>query len=116
VRYKILRSELVKSLIARALTDFRGSLKARTFVLVHGGWCGAWAWRDVLSGLRKLGHHASAPTLTGLGERQRCGVATADLATHIEDVVSHIWMEDLSDVTLVEWSWRRDDRDIGPSP
>jgi pimeloyl-ACP methyl ester carboxylesterase len=78
---------------------------ARTFVLVHGGWCGAWVWRDVLSGLRKLGHHASAPTLTGLGERQRCGVATADLAIHIEDVVSHIWMEDLSDVTLVGWSY-----------
>ena len=78
---------------------------ARKFVLVHGGWCGAWVWRDVLSGLRKLGHHASAPTLTGLGERQRCGVATADLATHIEDVVSHIWMEDLSDVTLVGWSY-----------
>lgn len=78
---------------------------ARTFVLVHGGWCGAWVWRDVLSGLRKLGHHASAPTLTGLGERQRCGVATADLAIHIEDVVSHIWMEDLSDVMLVGWSY-----------
>jgi pimeloyl-ACP methyl ester carboxylesterase len=78
---------------------------ARTFVLVHGGWCGAWVWRDVLSGLRKLGHRASAPTLTGLGERQRCGVATADLATHIEDVVSHIWMEDLREVTLVGWSY-----------
>lgn len=61
---------------------------ARTFVLVHCGWCGAWVWRDVLSGLRKLGHNVNAPTLTGLGERQRCGVATADLGTHIEDLVS----------------------------
>jgi len=78
---------------------------ARTFVLVHGGWCGAWVWRDVLTGLHKLGHNASAPTLTGLGERQRCGVATADLGTHIEDVVSHIWMEDLREVTLVGWSY-----------
>jgi pimeloyl-ACP methyl ester carboxylesterase len=90
---------------ARGLADFRGTLVARKFVLVHGGWCGAWVWRDVLSGLRKLGYHASAPTLTGLGERQPCGVATADLATHIEDVVSHIWMEDLSDVTLVGWNY-----------
>jgi pimeloyl-ACP methyl ester carboxylesterase len=78
---------------------------ARTFVLVHGGWCGAWVWRDLLSGLRKLGHNASAPTLTGLGERQRCGVATADLKTHIEDVVAHISMEDLREVTLVGWSY-----------
>jgi pimeloyl-ACP methyl ester carboxylesterase len=78
---------------------------ARTFVLVHGGWCGAWVWRDLLSGLRKLGHNASAPTLTGLGERQRCGIATADLGTHIEDVVAHILMEDLREVTLVGWSY-----------
>src|SRR5260370_155469 len=78
---------------------------ARTFVLVHGGWCGGWGWRDGLGGLRKVGHRASAPTLTGLGERQRCGVATADLATHIEDVVSHIWLEDLREVTLVGWSY-----------
>jgi pimeloyl-ACP methyl ester carboxylesterase len=78
---------------------------ARTFVLVHGGWCGAWVWRDVLSGLRQRGHRASAPTLTGLGERLRCGVATANLTTHIEDVISHLFMEDLRDVTLVGWSY-----------
>jgi pimeloyl-ACP methyl ester carboxylesterase len=78
---------------------------ARIFVMVHGGWCGAWVWRNTLSGLGRLGHSASAPTLTGFCERKRCGVATADLSTHIEDVVSHIWLEDLREVTLVGWSY-----------
>ena len=77
----------------------------RTFVLIAGGWCGAWAWRDVISGLRRLGHDVTAPTLSGLGERQHVGNATADLSTHIEDVVAHMEMEDLRDVTLVGWSY-----------
>ncbi len=41
----------------------------RTFVLVHSGFLGGFAWRDVLVRLRALGHTATAPTLTGLGER-----------------------------------------------
>jgi len=77
----------------------------RTFVLIAGGWCGAWAWREVISGLRRLGHNVTAPTLSGLGERRHVGNATADLSTHIEDVVVHMEMEDLRDVTLVGWSY-----------
>jgi pimeloyl-ACP methyl ester carboxylesterase len=77
----------------------------RTFVLIAGGWCGAWAWRDVIPGLRGQGHCVTAPTLSGLGERRHTGNATADLSTHIEDVVAHMEMEDLRDVTLVGWSY-----------
>ncbi|HWA80937.1 MAG TPA: alpha/beta fold hydrolase, partial [Acetobacteraceae bacterium] len=77
----------------------------RTFVLVHGAWHGAWVWRDVLPRLRALGHEATALTLTGLGERRHLGNGSLDLETHIEDLVTHIEMEDLRDITLVGWSY-----------
>lgn len=67
----------------------------------HGGW----VWRDVLNRLRSLGHIATAPTLTGLGERQHLATSSVDLETHVEDVVAHIQMEDLRNVTLVGWSY-----------
>src|SRR5687768_3741014 len=77
----------------------------RSFVLVHGAWHGAVVWQDLLRRLRALGHIATAPTLTGLGERRHLSNDTIDLKWHIEDVVSHIEMEDLRNVTLVGWSY-----------
>jgi pimeloyl-ACP methyl ester carboxylesterase len=77
----------------------------RTFVLVHCAWLGGFAWQDTLVRLRALGHKATAPTLTGLGERRHIGNGSADLDTHVEDVVAHIEMEGLRDVTLVGWSY-----------
>ncbi|WP_210386421.1 alpha/beta hydrolase [Methylobacterium soli] len=77
----------------------------RSFVLVHGAWYGAWVWQDVLARLRGLGHVASAPTLTGLGERRHLEHGRVDLDTHVEDVVAHIEMEDLRNLTLVGWSY-----------
>lgn len=76
----------------------------RRYVLVHGAWVGGWIWRDVITGLRAAGHAASAPTLSGLGERRHVG-CDADLETHVTDVVAHIEMEDLTGVTLVGWSY-----------
>ena len=38
-----------------------------TFVLVHGGWHGAWCYRDTARRLRELGHTVHVPTLTRLG-------------------------------------------------
>jgi pimeloyl-ACP methyl ester carboxylesterase len=75
-----------------------------TYVLIAGAWHGGWIWRGVADGLRALGHAVTRPTLTGLGERRHLG-SNADLDTHIEDVVAHIEMEDLKDVTLVGWSY-----------
>lgn len=80
-------------------------MTSKTFVLVHGAWHGAWNWRHVLAGLRALGHTATAPTLTGLGERQHLGGDAVDLDTHINDIVAHIEMEDLREVTLVGASY-----------
>lgn len=76
-----------------------------TFVLIHGAFYGGWVWRDVVRGLRQMGHAVTAPTLAGLGERRHLEWRTASLATHIEDVVAHIEMEDLNDVSLVGWSY-----------
>lgn len=77
----------------------------RTFVLVAGAWHGGWVWRDTAPALRELGHIATTPTLSGLGERKHLLQDTADLSTHIEDVVLHIEMEGLTDVDLVGWSY-----------
>jgi pimeloyl-ACP methyl ester carboxylesterase len=76
----------------------------RTYVLVAGAWHGGWVWRDVIPALRTMGHAVSAPTLTGLGERRHSG-HDADLEMHVEDIVAHLEMEDLHDVTLVGWSY-----------
>ncbi|RYP89024.1 alpha/beta fold hydrolase [Nocardioides guangzhouensis] len=75
------------------------------FVLIHGGWGGGWQWRAVAQLLRKAGHDSTAPTLTGLGERAHAAPPDITLLTHIEDVVQHLWFEDLHDVVLVGWSY-----------
>ncbi len=77
---------------------------SHTYVLIAGGWHGGWVWRDVAAGLRAIGHEVTTPTLTGLGERRHIG-GHIDLDTHIEDVVAHIEMEGLTNVTLVGWSY-----------
>jgi alpha-beta hydrolase superfamily lysophospholipase len=72
-----------------------------TFVLVHGAWHGGWCWQRLTPSLTSRGHAVYAPTLTGLGERAHLRGCVADLATHIEDVVSVVESEDLTDVVLV---------------
>ncbi|TCK33267.1 pimeloyl-ACP methyl ester carboxylesterase [Paraburkholderia sp. BL8N3] len=76
-----------------------------TYVLIAGAWHGGWVWRDVIPGLRNLGHAVTAPTLSGLGERRHNGTDNTDLSTHIDDVIAHIEMEGLQSVTLVGWSY-----------
>jgi pimeloyl-ACP methyl ester carboxylesterase len=72
-----------------------------TFVLVHGGWHGGWCWRRVAPLLRAAGHEVHTPTLSGLGERAHLAGPDTGLATHVEDVVARLEMEDLHDVVLV---------------
>jgi pimeloyl-ACP methyl ester carboxylesterase len=76
-----------------------------TFVLVHGGWGGGWVWRGVSNELRRWGHEVYAPTLTGLGDRAHLADLDPGLTTHVEDVRSLLWFEDLEDVVLVGWSY-----------
>jgi len=76
-----------------------------TFVLVHGAVVGGWCWRWVTPLLRTAGHEVHAPTMTGLGERVHLASPDVDLDTHITDIVNVLHFEDLTDVTLVGWSY-----------
>jgi pimeloyl-ACP methyl ester carboxylesterase len=77
----------------------------QTLVLVHGGWCGGWLWRDVAPALRKQGHAVTTPTLSGLGERRHLATPAIDLSVHIEDIVAHIELEGFQSVTLIAQSY-----------
>jgi len=82
-----------------------GGGKPRHYVLVHGAWHGAWAWSKAAPLIRQAGHTVSTPTLSGLGERSHVAAGTSGLAVHVNDVVSHLMMEDLRDVVLVGHSY-----------
>jgi pimeloyl-ACP methyl ester carboxylesterase len=82
-----------------------GANKARHYVLVHGAWHGAWAWSNATPLIRQAGHTVSTPTLSGLGERSHVAAGTSGLSVHVQDIVSHLQMEDLRDVVLVGHSY-----------
>jgi pimeloyl-ACP methyl ester carboxylesterase len=72
-----------------------------TYVLVHGGWDGGWAWRSVARELQAAGHEVFTPTLTGSGERAHLASPEIDLETHVLDIVNVLRYENLRDVILV---------------
>jgi pimeloyl-ACP methyl ester carboxylesterase len=74
------------------------------YVLIAGAFHGGWVWGQVAARIRAAGYEATTPTLTGLGERRHIG-QEVDLSLHVEDVIAHIEMEGLSNVTLVGWSY-----------
>jgi len=76
-----------------------------TFVLVHGAWHGGWCYKRVARLLRQAGHEVYTPTLTGLGERAHLMGRMIDLSTHIQDIVSVVRCEELSDVVLCGHSY-----------
>jgi pimeloyl-ACP methyl ester carboxylesterase len=76
-----------------------------TFVLVHGAWAGGWIWRKIVPLLRAAGHDVHATTATGLGDRVHLAGPAVDLDTHITDVVHVLEFEELTEVTLVGWSY-----------
>ncbi|QDL38589.1 alpha/beta fold hydrolase [Rhodoferax sediminis] len=80
-------------------------MTAKTYVLIHGAYHGAWCWKDVASGLRALGHIVVTPTWTGLGERSHLLKFEPTLQTFIDDVAQVIRYEDLQDVVLVGHSF-----------
>lgn len=77
----------------------------RHYVLVHGAWHGAWAWQRLTPLLRQAGHSVSAPTLSGLGERSHLAAGVCGLQVHVQDITSHLFMEDLREVVLVGHSY-----------
>jgi pimeloyl-ACP methyl ester carboxylesterase len=75
------------------------------FVVAHGAWSAAWAWKKMRPLLRAAGHELWTPTYTGLGERAHLANPTVELDTHIADVVGMLEMEDLRDVVLIAHSY-----------
>src|SRR3954454_11209699 len=80
-------------------------MTARPLVLVPGACLGGWAWREVASRLRSLGHEVFPVTLTGLGERVHLAGRNVDLETHIAEVVGAREYEALRDAVLVVHSY-----------
>ena len=77
-----------------------------TFVIVHGGWGGGWEWSPVADILRRHGHRAFTPTLTGMGERDHLSRGEpVGLGTHIDDIVAVLEFERLRDVVLCAASY-----------
>lgn len=71
-----------------------------TFLVAHGAWSAAWAWKKVRPLLRARGHEIFTPTYTGLGERAHQAAPDIGLQTHVEDVLGVLTFEDLRDVVL----------------
>ena len=70
-------------------------------LLIHGAYCGGWAWKFVSAEMRAAGHHVLAPTLEGCAERAselRPGITTE---THAAELAGLLFHEDLRDVVLV---------------
>jgi pimeloyl-ACP methyl ester carboxylesterase len=76
-----------------------------TFVLIHGGWDGGWAWRESARELQAAGHDVFTPTLTGSGERVHLASPEVGLHTHIYDIVNVLHYENLTEVILVGASY-----------
>jgi pimeloyl-ACP methyl ester carboxylesterase len=76
-----------------------------TFVLVHGAWTGAFAWRHVRRLLQAQGHEVFTPSLTGIGDRVHLASPQVDLSLHVRDVVNLVLYEDLHDIVLLGFSY-----------
>jgi len=73
----------------------------KTYVLVHGGWRGGWAWRPLVDILEAKGHKVYAPSLTGLGDRSHLLNKDIRLKTHVMDIVNIVKYERLENIVLV---------------
>jgi pimeloyl-ACP methyl ester carboxylesterase len=76
-----------------------------TFVIAHGAWSSAWAWKKMRPLLRAAGHEVFTPSYTGLGERAHLASPSVDLETHVRDVLATLEFEDLTGVVLVGHSY-----------
>jgi pimeloyl-ACP methyl ester carboxylesterase len=76
-----------------------------TFLVAHGAWSSAWAWKKMRPRMRAAGHELWTPSYSGLGERAHLASTAVDLDTHVADVLGVIEMEDLADLVLIGHSY-----------
>jgi len=88
-----------------AVSTARAQSASKTYVLIHGSFCGGWYWRRVADILEKQGHKVFAPTLAGLGEHSHLLNKDINLDTHITDIVNLSKWENLDNVCLVAHSY-----------
>jgi pimeloyl-ACP methyl ester carboxylesterase len=69
-------------------------------VLIHGGFHGGWCWDKVHPRLQEDGWTVYTPSLTGAGDRVHLASPRITLRTHVQDVLSLIEAENLTDVVL----------------
>ena len=77
----------------------------KTFLVCHGAWSGGWSWKKMRPRMQAAGFRLLVPTYTGLGDREHLANPAIDLETHIQDVLSVIKFEDLSDIVLLGHSY-----------
>jgi len=75
------------------------------YVLAHGAWSSAFAWRKMRPLMAAAGHQLWTPSLTGLGDRAHLAGPDIDLDTHIADIANLLHYEDLTDVRLIGHSY-----------
>jgi pimeloyl-ACP methyl ester carboxylesterase len=90
---------------AEVCRDTRSRDKPRTFVLVHGAWHGGWCWRRVTEILCAQAYTVFAPSLTGLGDRAHLFSPDISLQTHVQDILSLVESEELTQFVLVGHSY-----------
>jgi pimeloyl-ACP methyl ester carboxylesterase len=71
------------------------------FVLIHGGWHGAWCWDRVVPLLEAAGHDVLAPDLPGQGSRGGELTRATGLSAHAREVAALLEAEDVRDAVLV---------------
>ena len=77
----------------------------KTILVCHGAWSGGWSWKKMFPLVQTAGYRLVVPTYTGLGEREHLANPAIDLDTHIQDILSAIKFEDLSDIILLGHSY-----------
>jgi pimeloyl-ACP methyl ester carboxylesterase len=77
----------------------------KTLLVCHGAWSGGWSWKKMFRRAEAAGYRLVVPTYTGLGEREHLAHPGIDLETHIQDILSVVKFEDLSDIVLLGHSY-----------
>lgn len=75
------------------------------FVLVHGGYQGAWIWHPTVRCLRAAGHNVYAPTMDGCAERRHQLRPGITVTTQAQEVADLLFYEDIDDAILVGTSF-----------